>query len=303
MSRSILLLLSLATLLLPTREVAAQDRALPMLVSAEWLANELDESDLVVINVDQRRDDYEAGHIPGASHLPYSDITVDIGTIRMELPPIDQLGKAFLDAGVRDGSRVVIYGSPLTAARAWMTLDYLGMGSRAAILDGGITAWRAAALPLTTDFYMPRMSGFTMYEKPQILVDAEWVRAHLEDPEVVLIDARPLDEYTGANNGMNGQFLAGHIPGARHLDWQELLYSTEDPRLLPIEELRARFEAAGAHPDKLVVAYCHVGMRASLIYFVSKMLGYETRLYDGSWVDWSARNFPVETGADPHVSR
>ena len=93
--------------------------------------------------------------------------------------------------------------------------------------------------------------------------------------------------------------LAGHIPGARNLYWERLLVSREDPRFRPAAELRALFEEAGATPDRTVVAYCMIGMRASVTYFVSRLLGYETRFYDGSWDDWSRRGLPAVRGREP----
>ena len=118
----------------------------------------------------------------------------------------------------------------------------------------------------------------------------------------MLIDVRPLNEYTGEDGGQNGRYSAGHIPGARHMAWDMLIYSNADPRLKPVEELRAMFAAVGADGERSVLLYCTVGMRASMAYFVARMLGYDTYLYDGSWADWSARGNPVEAGPDPQAA-
>ena len=91
----------------------------------------------------------------------------------------------------------------------------------------------------------------------------------------------------------------GHIPGAHNRYWEELVVSRADPRLKPEAELRALFERAGARDDRTVVAYCMIGMRASVAYLASRLLGYETRFYDGSWDDWSRRGLPAVTGAAP----
>ncbi|HEX5830085.1 MAG TPA: rhodanese-like domain-containing protein, partial [Gemmatimonadaceae bacterium] len=115
---------------------------------------------------------------------------------------------------------------------------------------------------------------------------------------VALVDARPADEYTGADGG-HDHMLAGHIPGARNLYWERLLVSRRDPRFRPIAELRRRFEESGAAPGDTVVSYCLIGMRASVTYFVSRLLGYETRFYDGSWDDWSRRGLPAVKGSAP----
>lgn len=299
-------LAALVSLLVLTSPLAAQQqeefRSLPMLVTPEWLAERLEAPDLVVVQVDQRRDGYDAGHIPGANFLPYSDIAVEVDGIPVELPPVEALVAAFARAGVRNNARVVLYGEPLSAARAWMTLDYLGIGRNVGMLDGGITAWNAAGLPLSTGPGEGMSGALSISPERERIVDADWVMSQVGEPYTVMVDARPLNEYTGEDGGRDGRYTPGHIPGARHLYWEELMHSREDPRLLPEQELRAKFEAAGAVDDKIVVVYCYIGMRASMAYFVSRMLGYETHLYDGSWQDWSNRGLPVETGPDPLAS-
>jgi thiosulfate/3-mercaptopyruvate sulfurtransferase len=95
---------------------------------------------------------------------------------------------------------------------------------------------------------------------------------------------------------MGGQHAPGHIRGARQLTWDSLV--GPDGRFLSRGELEAKLRAAGAAPGKPVVAYCMVGMRASVVYFVARHLGLEARLYDGSIVDWSHRGLPVVTGRE-----
>jgi thiosulfate/3-mercaptopyruvate sulfurtransferase len=90
----------------------------------------------------------------------------------------------------------------------------------------------------------------------------------------------------------------GHIPGAANLFWEETIESPDRPALRGVEELRAMFEAAGASPGDTVVTYCRTGMQASFAYFVARHLGYEAKMYDPSFLDWSRRTeLPVETGA------
>jgi thiosulfate/3-mercaptopyruvate sulfurtransferase len=128
-----------------------------------------------------------------------------------------------------------------------------------------------------------------------IIVDAAWVEANRTRPGVVLLDARPADQYSGAVTGP-GIERPGHIPGARNIPWAQTVVSAERPLLRSEAELRALFEAAGARPGDLVVAYCQSGMQGSFLYFVARRLGYEARLYDGSFADWSARSeLPVAT--------
>ncbi len=113
-------------------------------------------------------------------------------------------------------------------------------------------------------------------------------------PQITLLDARPDAEFTGADGGMRGAHVVGHLPDARQLVWNTLLDSSG--RFLPDAELQKKFEAIGATKGTPVVSYCMVGMRASVTYFVARHLGYDSRLYDGSIVDWTRRKLPARTG-------
>lgn len=282
-----------------TAPAPAADSLPSMLVSVDWLAARLDEPGLVVLHVAHQRAPYDSAHVPGARWLRYQSIAREANGLPVELPPVEELRAAFEAVGVGDGSRVILYGDPMSAARAWMTLDYLGLGHRAAVLDGGMPAWRAANRPLATA--EPAITRGTLTLRPQAerVVSGDWVRARLDQPRVSLVDARPEHEYTGADGGHGGQHSAGHVPGAHNLYWERLMVSRQDPRFRSPAELRALFEGAGVATGDTVVAYCFIGMRASVAYFVSRLLGYETRLYDGSWVDWSARKLPVVAGSAP----
>jgi 3-mercaptopyruvate sulfurtransferase SseA len=96
------------------------------------------------------------------------------------------------------------------------------------------------------------------------------------------------------DGGMGGMHAAGHVAGARQLTANSLVGA--DGRFLPRDQLQARLAAAGAQQSQPVVAYCMVGMRASVVYFVARHLGYDARLYDGSIQDWTRLKLPVKTG-------
>src|SRR6266849_489760 len=115
-----------------------------LLVSAGWLAAHLHDPNLVILCIAQNPEFFSAGHIPGARLIPLSEIVEEQGTAFHGVPSPEKLAAVFQKAGVNDDSRVILYGERLGlhAARAFFALDYLGRASNAALLDGGIEAWK-----------------------------------------------------------------------------------------------------------------------------------------------------------------
>lgn len=270
-----------------------------ILVSTAWLAQRLEDPNLVVIQVESQQERYDEGHIPGALYLPYDRIVWDGANGEgAEILPVLEIESALEDLGLEDENQVVVYGShPLIAARLWLTLDILGVGERRSLLDGGLPAWTEEDRPLSTDTPPTRTPGsLTLRPSQGRVVDAAWVLANLEDPGLALVDARYAEEYTGEGQETE---RVGHIPGAGSAPWADLVESREVFRLRPVEDLGAALLGAGADPGDTVVPYCIIGLRASLDYFVARLLGYETRFYDGSWRDWTNRGLPLVEGGSP----
>ncbi len=238
------------------------------------------------------------GDRPDAVFVPMSTFSVERDGIPNEFPPVDSMAALLESAGVRDG-RIVVIGEPIPAGRAYAGLDYLGLGDSTALLDGG----PGALPPLNSGDDGARAApegapnadgaGLSVDPRHDMIVDAEWVHDHLDDPDVAILDARPPEQFTGQTPG-DGIDRPGHIPGAHNLFWQSLIQSPDQPRLKDESELRRLFQEAGAEPGDLVVAYCRTGGQASFLYTVARHLGYEVRLYDGSFIDWSRTDYPVE---------
>ncbi len=277
-----------------------------MLVTTDWLAKHLNDPKVVLLHIARERAHYEAGHIPGARFVAWNEIIATRNGVANELPPVEQLQKLFERLGVGDEARIVVYGDAagLSAARAYFTLDYLGHGERTALLDGGLEKWKAEKRPLSTEAPEIKPAHFTVRLNPQLLVslevmrDLSWIAAHSDQPEVMLIDSRPANDYAGSP-ALEGRPRTGHIPGSVNIYWMQHLRSREDPQLLPVTELRKLYEAVGARPGQKMVTYCNTGVQASHSYFVAKYLGYDVAMYDGSFSEWSkAEGTPVTTGKE-----
>ena len=287
-------LLSVATALVPQPRVRGATDSL--LITPAQLRERLTAGDVVLLHVGERFD-YNAGHIPGARFLPYDAISTSRGGgLTLELLPAERLESLFESLGVSDGSRIVLYWSqgwysPTT--RVFLTLDYLGLGDRTSILDGGLAAWKADGGPITTAVPPPARGTLTIHPRDDVIVDAKAVRASIGDPRTAIIDARDTRFYTGQAQGMHVR--EGHIPGAKNLPFYTLI--DDNGAFKSRVALEKALDAAGATAGKRVIGYCHIGQQATVVYFAARLLGRDARLYDGSWDEWSRRSeLPIETG-------
>jgi thiosulfate/3-mercaptopyruvate sulfurtransferase len=287
----------LALLCAAFNQAAAQKKAAPavrskMLVTTAWLAKQLNNPKVVILHVAAERKHYDNGHLPGARFLSTKTILTTRNGVANELPPAADLQNVFEQLGIGNEARIVIYGenAGLVAARVYFTLDYLGHGDRAALLDGGLEKWKVEQREVSTTAVTPASAPFTPHIHPSVKVeftavrDLAWTAAQQAAPNTALLDARPAKQFTGEDAG--GLARSGHLPGAVSLYWMQHLVSPENPTLKPVAELRKLFAEAGVQPDQTVVTYCRSGMQASHSYFTAKYLGYDVKLYDGSFGEW-----------------
>src|SRR5579864_6415601 len=164
--------------LLPLIAAAAPAVRSDMLVTTAWLAQHMKDPHLVILQVSRDSKVYDAGHIPGARFLALSDIVVTRDGILNELPPASALKEVLERAGVSDDSRVILYGdtSVLPATWAYFTLDYLGHGDSAALLDGGLPKWTSESRPLEKDVPQVTQGRFTPRPRLELVVDINAVK-------------------------------------------------------------------------------------------------------------------------------
>ena len=296
-----ILLISLLTFL-ATESLQAQTVKVneSLIVSTEWLGKHLEDDTLVLLQVGEK-DEFTAAHIPRAQLIQTADISTPRGQgLTLEMPPVDQLKATFEKLGISDKSRIVIYFGKdwvTPTARVFLTLDYLGLGNRTSILDGGLPAWRAENRPVTAEVVEPKKGTLTPHPNTKLIVDAVWVKNNLSDPNVRILDARAPQFYTGAEKGRMPR--GGHIPQARNIPFSSLVEESSNKFKSPTA-LKELFTQAEVKPKSSVATYCHIGQQASLLYFVARYLGYDAHVYDGSFEDWSNRaELPVEKSANP----
>ena len=268
----------------------------PVFVSTSWLAEHIGDPSLVILHVTQYHRDYEKGHIPGARFLWVGSMAMSNPELSFELVPVEQLDTLLEGLGISNDSRIVlcgINGNVSPTARMFATFEYLGMGGKVSILDGGVDAWKAEGRPLTRDVPRFKRSSFAPHLKKDAIVDHSFVQARLHRDGVSIVDARAPQFYNGVGGGFP---RTGHIPGATNIYFSTLVDSTN--KMLPPARLREMFVGAGVKEGNEVITYCHVGQTASLDYVAARSLGYNVHLYDGSFEDWSGRDeLPIDLPA------
>ena len=272
---------------------AAAQNAVPLIVDVHWLSQHLTDRDLVVLHVGTR-EEYAAGHIPGARLISEEDVSLphnhsDMKDMMLELPDAGTLREKVAQFGISDSSRIVVSFGPdmgaQSATRIVFTLDYLGLGARTSLLNGGLAAWKRANKPVTTATPPAARGQLTATPRPNLVVDAAFVAGVPSRAGYKLVDARGGVIYTGIEPTMNGK--AGHIPGAISIPFNEMI---DTNLLIDRQRVASVFERAGVKPGETIVAYCHVGQQATLVLFAARLLGHPVMLYDGSFQDWAVNN-------------
>ena len=279
-------------------------------VSTEWLAARLDDPALRILDAtvhlhpmpggnmraESGREDYLAGHIPGAAFADLIDDLSDPDSrFRFTLPDAARFGAAMGALGVSSDSAVVVYsgGTPHWAPRLWWMLKAFGH-DRAAVLDGGWGKWTAEGRPTAAGNETPAPAVFAAERRPGYFVGRSEVEAALADPGAVVLNSLTAEQHAGG-----GQHYGrpGRIAGSVVVPSRDLV----DPAtgaMLPMSAVRQKFDDVGALEAERVVTYCGGGIAASLGAMALHLLGQENvAVYDDSLQAWARDpSLPMETG-------
>lgn len=256
----------------------------PLVAEPAELEERLGSDNLVVVDL-CRPEIYAQAHIPGAVHLDYSQIVAARPPAMGLLPGAAQLSQVLGALGLTPDTFVVAYDDEGggCASRLLWTLDVVGH-PHYALLNGGLHAWAAEDRPLGTDSVSQEPSYYPVTFNDNAVAHKDYILQHLDDPAVVLVDARSPGEYSGVNKRAE---RAGHIPGAVNFDWVNAVDRSRSLRLQPEEELRTALTSLGITPDKEIITYCQTHHRSAHTYIALKSLGYPNiKGYPGSWSEW-----------------
>jgi thiosulfate/3-mercaptopyruvate sulfurtransferase len=275
---------------------------LPLLVSPEQLYDALDEQSMRVIDatvwlelhadgsevtITSGRATYGEGHIPGAGFADLLELSDPERPAWLMLPAPAHFAQEMGQLGVGEGTHVVVYDAVdgIWAARLWWMLRAFGFDA-VSLLDGGLAAWRAAGLPLSTVAPVVPCTRFEAQPRPELIATRADVERVVESGGACLVNALPADLHRGEVPIVPGR--AGHIPTSVNVPTGSLI-DPDSNRFLPLDEIRERFAAAGVLDEEKIVTYCGGAIAAAFDAFALALLGRDdVAVYDGSLVEWAS---------------
>ncbi len=271
------------------------------IVSTQWVADNMGNPNVVLLEVDVDTAAYDQGHIPGAVGLNWSTQLND--QLTRDILTREQMESLMGESGISNDSTVVLYGDNNNwfATYAFWQMRMYGHGDLK-IMDGGRQKWIDEGREVTTD--APSVQG-TSYSASNPDTSIRATRDYVlgvasTDNNTGLVDVRAPEEFDGtllapAHLPQEGSQRGGHIPGAANVPWASAV--AEDGTFKSVEELREIYEGKGITGDGETIAYCRIGERSSHTWFVlSQILGHsKVRNYDGSWTEYgSIVGAPIE---------
>ena len=276
------------------------------LVSTEWLAAHLNDANVKLLDATFKlpgvlplpKDDYLAGHIPGAVYFDVDAVSDHANPLPHMFPSAEQFGCDVGALGISNTDTVVVYdaGGWVAAPRVWWM--FLSYGHRdVRILNGGLKKWRAEGRTVEAGEARAKPATFKASYDPRRVRSIEAMIANVASRAEQVIDARAADRFEGRAPEPRPGIRAGHIPGALNVPYNNL-FDAATGTMKPLDELKKAFAGAGVDTTKPIVTSCGSGVSAGVLTLALYRLGIEdTALYDGSWSEWGKADGPaIATG-------
>ena len=273
------------------------------LVTTQWLAEHLNDPNVRILDrqdIEPDEDFYAQGHIPNSIRMP----TEAIKGMRLGIPEmliVKDLIQFLEEKGISQEHHVVIVGRcgrlPGTTRVFW-ALEHLGH-KKASILDGGIDKWQVEKRPWVAEVPSFPKTSYKVNLKRDILATGDEVAGYIgsfKELNIVVVDCRRPDEFAGAKMSRESQKM-GRIPGAINVVFPKILTGENYKEFKSAEDIRNVFNSEGITPDKNVFFSCVSGCFGTVLYFGARLLDFQkAAVYDGGWIEWSRKDYPVEGG-------
>jgi len=258
-------------------------------ISAKEFSKIIKDKNTRVIST-QKLKNFKTSHITASVHVDHHDLYKTSGPEGVLLSS-SALASYFGKKGISNTNMIIIYddGKNKYSSRVYWVLKYLG-AKNVKLLHKDMKAWRSARIPITKTISKPKATTFAAHVDKSVIVNAAWVKSHLTDANVVIIDARHITEYNGTSEKPVSK---GHIPGAVNIEWKKMI--NENGSLKSAEELKKIFAAKGVTSGKTIVVYCATSVRAGIEYVALKSLGFSNvKVYDGAYNEWVSLGYKLE---------
>jgi thiosulfate/3-mercaptopyruvate sulfurtransferase len=255
----------------------------------------------IVIDTRGGYKDYFRGHLPTAHHLNFDTLRGTDAGVPVQYLPDDLTKSLLIRAGIDRRRTHILYATGdrlpndeiLSASMVAYVLEKFGVED-IRILDGGYAEWKRLQFPTTQEYFGNTPGNLPDTKKESIAIDIEELLSRKDKPNVVLVDARPYNEYLGDDDIW---LRKGHIPGAISFHWARLMEQDNTHKFINKEKAIIELDKAGLTKDREIIVYCGTSREGSLLrFFLVHVAGYpNVRLYEGSWKEYaSLKNLPIE---------
>ena len=266
------------------------------LVSTEWLENELNNENVIIIDV-RKKEQYDAGHIPGAYHMTPGEVfQQEINGVKGMLPPASHIEKNLSIVGATPESTIVLYdgNSNLWSSRGLWALDVYGH-ENTKLLDGVWGKWESEGKEISTSVSEEKSSNYKFKSSPNnsIIAGIDEIIESIEDPSKIVCDTRSPEEYSGKDVRAE---RGGHIPNSKNVNW--VMGVNDSGEFKSADELKDLYDGAGITDGETIYTLCQTAVRATHTWFIlTDLLGEaNVKVYDGSWTEWgNDSSLPIET--------